>query len=153
MKLVSVNKLEPGLVVSENIFTLDDRLVLPKGTILDENDIETIRSHQTELINLYSIIKYSLESIAEVAGEKEEEKEKADITNAQLTDAYKTIIEVSSVLDYDTLSFVLSSLSDYNLPDDDAKVIKKVNEYAYKLSWDKITEIVKNRLGEREKDK
>ena len=119
----------------------------------NENDIETIRSHQTELINLYSIIKYSLESIPEVAGEKEEEKEKADITNAQLTDAYKTIIEISSVLDYDTLSFVLSSLSDYNLPDDDAKVIKKVNEYAYKLSWDKITEIVKNRLGEREKDK
>jgi signal transduction histidine kinase/CheY-like chemotaxis protein/HPt (histidine-containing phosphotransfer) domain-containing protein len=119
----------------------------------NENDIETIGNHQTELINLYSIIKYSLESIPEVAGEKEEEKEKADITNAQLTDAYKTIIEVSSVLDYDTLSFVLSSLSDYNLPDDDAKVIKKVNEYAYKLSWDKITEIVKNRLGEREKDK
>lgn len=50
MKLVSVNKLEPGLVVSENIFTLDDRLVLPKGTILDENDIEKIKAH-----SLYNI--------------------------------------------------------------------------------------------------
>ncbi|MCR5670204.1 MAG: HD domain-containing protein [Butyrivibrio sp.] len=50
MKLVSVDKLEPGLVVSENIYTLDDRLVLPKGTVLDERDIERIR-----LYSLYNI--------------------------------------------------------------------------------------------------
>ena len=50
MKLVSVDKLEPGLVVSENIYTLDDRLVLPKGTVLDSKDIERIRAH-----SLYNI--------------------------------------------------------------------------------------------------
>ncbi len=50
MKLVSVDKLEPGLVVSENIYTLDDRLVLPKGTVLDDKDIERIRAH-----SLYNI--------------------------------------------------------------------------------------------------
>jgi putative nucleotidyltransferase with HDIG domain len=50
MKLVSVNKLEPGMVVSENIYTLDDRLVLPKGTILDDKDIERIKAY-----SLYNI--------------------------------------------------------------------------------------------------
>ncbi len=50
MKLISVNKLEAGMVVSENIYTLDDRLVLPKGTILDDRDIERIRS-----FSLYNI--------------------------------------------------------------------------------------------------
>ena len=50
MKLVSVDKLEPGLVVSENIYTLDDRLVLPKGTVLDDKDIERIKAH-----SLYNI--------------------------------------------------------------------------------------------------
>ncbi len=50
MKLVSVDKLEPGLVVSENIYTIDDRLVLPKGTILDAKDIERIKAH-----SLYNI--------------------------------------------------------------------------------------------------
>ena len=50
MKLISVDKLEPGLVVSENIYTIDDRLVLPKGTILTDKDIERIRSH-----SLYNI--------------------------------------------------------------------------------------------------
>ncbi len=50
MKLVSVNKLEPGMVVSENIYTLDDRLVLPKGAVLDSADIERIKAH-----SLYNI--------------------------------------------------------------------------------------------------
>lgn len=50
MKLISVDKLEPGLVVSENIYTIDDRLVLPKGTVLDANDILRIKSH-----SLYNI--------------------------------------------------------------------------------------------------
>ncbi|SFC36359.1 HD-GYP domain-containing protein [Butyrivibrio sp. YAB3001] len=50
MKLVSVDKLEPGLVVSENIYTIDDRLVLPKGTVLDDKDIARIKAH-----SLYNI--------------------------------------------------------------------------------------------------
>lgn len=45
MKLVSVDKLEPGMVVSENIYTVDDRLVLSKGTVLEENDIARIKAH------------------------------------------------------------------------------------------------------------
>ncbi len=50
MKLLSVDKLEPGFVVSENIYTIDDRLVLPKGTVLDEKDIARIKAY-----SLYNI--------------------------------------------------------------------------------------------------
>jgi putative nucleotidyltransferase with HDIG domain len=50
MKLVSVDKLEPGLVASENIYTIDDRLVLPKGTVLTEKDIARIKAY-----SLYNI--------------------------------------------------------------------------------------------------
>ncbi|MBQ6587706.1 MAG: HD domain-containing protein [Butyrivibrio sp.] len=50
MKLVSVDKLEPGMVVSENIYTIDDRLVLPKGTVLEEKDIARVKAH-----SLYNI--------------------------------------------------------------------------------------------------
>lgn len=45
MKLVSVDKLEPGFVVSENIYTIDDRLILSKGTVLNEKDIDRIKAH------------------------------------------------------------------------------------------------------------
>ncbi|MCR5558028.1 MAG: HD domain-containing protein [Butyrivibrio sp.] len=68
MKLVSVDKLEPGLVVSENIYTIDDRLVLPKGTVLDEKDIARIKAH-----SLYNIFvedkKMAVEKKATVAQE------------------------------------------------------------------------------------
>jgi len=50
MKLLAVDKLVPGLIVSENIYTIDDRLVLAKGTVLDEKDILRIKSH-----SLYNI--------------------------------------------------------------------------------------------------
>ena len=50
MKLVSVDKLIPGMVVSENVYTLDDRLVAPKDTILTQKDIDRIRSY-----SLYNI--------------------------------------------------------------------------------------------------
>lgn len=50
MKLVSVDKLIPGMVVSENVYTLDDRLVAPKDTVLTQKDIDRIRS-----FSLYNI--------------------------------------------------------------------------------------------------
>ena len=65
MKLISVDKLEPGFVVSENIYTLDDRLVLPKGTVLTDNDIERIKA-------------YSLYNIFVEEEKKEVPKESAD---------------------------------------------------------------------------
>ena len=68
MKLVSVDKLEPGLVVSENIYTIDDRLVLPKGTVLDDKDIARIKAH-----SLYNIFvedrKQAVEKKAEPQGD------------------------------------------------------------------------------------
>ncbi|MCR5404454.1 MAG: HD domain-containing protein [Butyrivibrio sp.] len=50
MKLVSVNKLKPGQVVAENIYTTDDRLIVPRGTVLKESDIERIKA-----FSLYNI--------------------------------------------------------------------------------------------------
>ena len=113
----------------------------------NNNDIETIRSYHPELLNLYSIVKYSLDSIPEIAGEKEDDTDKQEITQAQLTDAYNTILEVSNILDYDTLSFVLDSVNNYKLPPGDKEIFKKISDLAYKLKWDEITEVVKEKLG------
>ncbi len=75
MKLVAVNKLEPGMVVSENIYTLDDRLVLTKGTVLDAKDIERIKAH-----SLYNIF---------VEEEKRSAAPKADKSQENLSYADK----------------------------------------------------------------
>ena len=75
MKLVSVDKLEPGLVVSENIYTIDDRLVLTKGTVLDEKDIARIKAH-----SLYNIF---------VEDKKKEVEKKSQKPEAELSYAEK----------------------------------------------------------------
>ncbi len=65
MKLVSVDKLEPGLVVSENIYTVDDRLVLSKGTVLDDKDIARIKAH-----SLYNVFVEDKKQPVETKAEK-----------------------------------------------------------------------------------
>ena len=70
MKLVSVDKLIPGMVVSENVYTLDDRLVISKDSILTDKDIDRIRSY-----SLYNI--FVEEEMKAVPQETEEVKEAA----------------------------------------------------------------------------
>ena len=114
----------------------------------NNNDIVTIDNYHNELMNLYAIVKYSLDRVPEIAGEHaESDDDKKEISKSQLNDAYNSILEVSGILDYDTLQFILDSLKDYKLPEEDAKVIKAVNEFAYKLKWDEITKVVQERIN------
>ena len=75
MKLISVDKLEPGMVVSENIYTIDDRLVLPKDTVLDSKGIERIKSH-----SLYNIF---IEDDIKPVPKETPEKPKANFSYSQ----------------------------------------------------------------------
>ena len=74
MKLVSVDKLEPGFVVSENIYTVDDRLVLTKGTVLDDKDIARIKAY-----SLYNIFVEDKKKVVE----KKEEKPLSELSYAE----------------------------------------------------------------------
>ena len=114
-------------------------------------DIETINNYHNELLNLYSIVKYSLDSVPEIVGEEEEPSDnKKEISKAQMLDAYNSILEVSNILDYDTLQFILSSVKEYKLKPEDAKVIAEISNLAYKLKWDEIIQTVNNRLNDQE---
>ena len=118
----------------------------------NNGDIETIENYTPQLLNMYSIIGYSLSKIPEIAGEKksEEKKDIPEISSAQLLDGYNTILEISASLDYDMLMFVLSDLNKYSLPVKDAEIIRKVDEMARRLDWDGIKNVVSGRLKEKE---
>ncbi len=65
MKRIITKKLEPGMVLSDNVYTYDSgQLILPKGTVLDDKAI-------TKLI-FYSIINVLIEDDVEKAKEAEE---------------------------------------------------------------------------------
>ena len=110
-------------------------------------DIDTIRAYNDELLNRYDSIQSSLSKIPEVAGVEENAADKKEISGAQIIDAYSSILEVSKVLDYDTLMFILDSIKEYRLSPDDEQLMSKISKLAYKLKWDEITELVQNRLN------
>ena len=118
MKLLSVDKLVPGLVVSENVYTIDDRLVLSKGTVLDEKDILRIKSHS--LYNIFveddkpaapdakkevsqdSFLSYSekLKKSEQFIKFKQDIEEKAK----KMEETFKMIVNDSTPLDVDKLT-------------------------------------------------
>ncbi len=118
----------------------------------NENDIDTINEYQNELMNMYSIVKYTLSGIPEITGEEiiEEDVKKDEISRKELIDAYQSIAEISRTLDYDTLTFILDSLKKYSLPDRDARIIRKIGDLAYKLKWDEIINLAQEGLKEQE---
>ncbi len=111
-------------------------------------NIETIREHQDELMNLYSIIIHTLSEVPGIDSQNEPEdaEDMVDISKAQLEDAYQSIIEVSKSLDYDTLTFILDSLRSYRLPEGDRKITRSIGEMAYKLKWDEIVRLASEGL-------
>lgn len=116
----------------------------------NENDIDTIKDYQNELMNLFSIVRYSLSRIPEINDKYSEsgeaEKPKESISIPQLEDAYNSIIEVSTMLDYDTLSFILDSLGKYDLGEH-RDIIKRISAQAYKLNWDDVRNLAKEGLS------
>ncbi|WP_026660310.1 HD-GYP domain-containing protein [Butyrivibrio sp. AC2005] len=51
MKLISVDEIQQGMVLAQNVYTLDDQLVLPKGTMLDPKAIR--RLHNYNIFNVF----------------------------------------------------------------------------------------------------
>jgi hypothetical protein len=116
----------------------------------NEHDVDTIEEYHNELLNLYSIVIYSLSKIPDFdEGSLDDEDDlKELISKSQMIDAYQTIIEVSKSLDYDTLTFILDSIKKYRLKPQDKDLVKRIGDMAYKLQWEEISELASTGLKE-----
>jgi signal transduction histidine kinase/CheY-like chemotaxis protein/GGDEF domain-containing protein len=114
----------------------------------NEHDVNTIEEYHNELINLYSIVIYSLSKLPDFdQGQSDDSDDgKEPISKARMIDAYQTIIEVSKSLDYDTLTFILDSIKNYRLKPQDKDIVKRIGDMAYKLQWDEISELASTGL-------
>ena len=75
----------------------------------------------------------------------DDDESKPLIEEEALAEAYETLAEAAATFDYDTLEFVLQSLSDYKLPDDEREKFKALKAAAGKLDWEKIKALVEGR--------
>lgn len=117
----------------------------------DKKDIESIIKHTDELLSMYEALEQKLQTLPEIAGNEQDDVEyKEKITSAQLSDAYKSMLEVGEKLDYDTLQFILDSLKTYQLPEKDEALVREIKDLSYHLDWDGMRSAIRKRLEQQE---
>ena len=113
----------------------------------NEGNIAFIKKMTPQLLEMYSAVEYELSGVPEIADtDDSKEEDKPAISNEMLQDAFNSILEVSEKLDYDTLQYIVEQLKQYSLSPQDNDIIKLIEEKAYRLDWDEIKTIAKERL-------
>ena len=93
--------------------------------------MEHYRSYLTKLKKLYKD-----------EGKVEETKEK--ISKEDLQDAYKTLKEMISQMDYDSVEMIVKQLQEYELPEEDAARLTVLEKALKSFDWDGMEELMES---------
>ena len=97
--------------------------------------------HDTEaLLKLYKSYTEKLKTLIKV---EEEDSNKPMIDEAELAEAFEAMRDVASNFDYDSLTFIIQSLEEYKLPEEEGQRYRRIKEAASKLDWTEINKILK----------
>ena len=102
-------------------------------------EIETIKVETPALLSIYRSF---AEKLAPLCPPKPREEEKEPIDEPALREAYDTLKEFVASFDYDSAMFVLESLEDYRLPEDEEKRYQSFKAAVEKLEWEKAGKIL-----------
>ena len=98
-------------------------------------DLDAITSETAPLLEMYRSFAKKLSPLLKQSGD---DADKPLIGEDEMSEALETLKEVAATFDYDSVMFVLESLEEYRLPDEEAARIKKVREAAAKLDWEAL---------------
>ncbi len=108
----------------------------------NNKDINLINEKTDTLLEMYE--KIASEIVSGQQGGDDAEKIPAD--PAMLNDAYSSIYELGSMMDYDSIEMILGQLDQYSFDEADAKRIAKIKEGLEELNWDKVVSTAKEAL-------
>ena len=91
---------------------------------------------------LLSVYHSFAEKLAPLCPPKQRAEEKVPIDEEMLREAYDTLKEFVASFDYDSAMFVLESLEDYRLPEDEEKRYQSIRSAIEKLDWEKARQIL-----------
>ena len=102
----------------------------------DDSPLDFINDNTEKLLSMYLSLNDSLSVL--------DKKNDAlpDITPKALKEAYQTIAEIASAMDYGLMDEVLEHLSGFNLPPEDAERIAKIQARLMELDFEGISEIL-----------
>ena len=102
------------------------------------NNIEFIKANFEKHINSYRAFKDILKKLSD---KDESSEELPEIPASELEDAYSTLKEVISQMDYDSIEMIVNNLREYKLPDADEEKIKKLESAMKNYDWDEMESI------------
>ena len=110
----------------------------------NELDIETIMSDTDKLLKDYR-------ELGELLGKvlKEDEPDtgaddKPLIKSSELSDAYAAMKDFAKTYDYDSMIFVLDSLKEYRMGNEDTERLNKIRKLTEEFKWEEISDILKD---------
>ena len=101
--------------------------------------IEAIVEETEPLLEVYRSFAGKLSPLIKSA---DDDGDKPPISDDELSEAIETLREVSASFDYDSVMFVLESLDEYRLPDEEAARIKAIKAAVAQLDWDKVNSLL-----------
>ena len=105
-----------------------------------EGNTDLIQKKTPTLLSMFRELDFKLNVL------NKNESELVDISAKRLKEAYRTIYEISEMMDYGMLEKILKDLKIYRLPDDDKRIIDNVTDYLMTLDWDSIKEEVSDKI-------
>ena len=102
----------------------------------NEGDKAYIDAHTKELLDLYRGLESELKPILDA--DDSSQSDKPEIGKAELKEAYQTIIEIASSMDFDLMDELLKELDNYSLHDEDETRLQSIKELLLKMDWDAI---------------
>lgn len=109
----------------------------------NRGDIETIRNGTDDLLQLYLAYSFKLSPL--FTTKETPVSDMPLIDKKSLEEAYLTLEEIAASFDYENLMYVLQSINEYRMDEEDAKIRDDLMEAARKPDWEKIVEILTKR--------
>jgi|GEM_PF-464454 len=103
-------------------------------------EVEKIRQETPGLLSLYRSYAEKLSALFPSAQEGED---KPPIEAGALEEAYGTLREVVHSFDYDSAAFVLESLEEYSLPEEERERYQAIKSAITRLDWEKAGELLR----------
>ena len=101
------------------------------------NDTDKIKKDTKKLLELYRSYEEILRGL--IKKEKfETDENKPPIEEEELQEALEAMKEFTKSFDYDSLMFIIQSLEEYKLPEEETKRLKDVKAAAEKLNWEEL---------------
>ena len=108
----------------------------------NRDDREYLAAHHEELITMYRELEKKLAFL------QPKEEPRSDLGDAEMREAYQTILEIAASMDFDLMDELMKDLEQYRLSTEDEERLKQIRALCLAMDWDGIQKSAEERLAQ-----